>query len=137
MVKYIGEMLFLRAYEYFSLYQQYELNYCSQGSTLNSASIISKKYWPRNVLDKWMGYVDDAIESLQSLKETDIALYNVYYRNVCAERAFISNALVKLHAESLGQDLRKYQQMLLDDLYLCNFGYQNLIADIEKQLSEG
>lgn len=41
--------------------------------------------WPKNLLERWIGYCDQALESLAPLQESDPIMYTVYSNNVTLE----------------------------------------------------
>ena len=70
-------------------------------------------------------------------KDTDTEMYNVYYRNIVAERVFLSYALVNLYGEALGQDINKYCQFFIEDVTLCEMGFAKQIAEMENIIKGG
>lgn len=41
--------------------------------------------WPRNLLERWIGYCNEATDALLPLKKTDPVKYEIYYNNVLLE----------------------------------------------------
>ncbi len=68
-------------------------------------------YWPKHLLDKWMEYIDEAYESIEHLKTTDIDLYNKLHNRINKESLSIRFLLIDLHAGSYSE------QQLLDMKY--------------------
>lgn len=46
---------------------------------------LSQDLWPKNLLERWIGYCDEALEALAPLQESDPIMYTVYSNNVTLE----------------------------------------------------
>ncbi len=66
--------------------------------------IASLQYWPKETLQKWMGYIDEAYASIEKYKETDKELYEVLHKHILQESIFLRYALLELHFGSYHAD---------------------------------
>ncbi|MDR2201844.1 MAG: DUF4838 domain-containing protein [Clostridiales bacterium] len=53
------------------------------------------EYWPKPILDRWMGYVDEAFAAIEPLKSA--ADYNRFYLRIVQESIFPRYALISLY----------------------------------------
>ncbi len=59
--------------------------------------IASLQYWPKETLQRWMGYIDEAYAAIEQYKDTDPALYESLYDHILQESIFPRYALLELH----------------------------------------
>ncbi len=66
--------------------------------------IASLEYWPKETLQRWMDYIDQAYASIEKYKETDAELYEILYKHILQESIFPRYALLELHFGSYYAD---------------------------------
>ena len=110
---------FFYSWREYSLYQLNTLNL--GGSFVTRDDLVgTKKYWTKSILDKWERLVEEAIEKIGYLKETNPKKYQILYRNIVMERVFLDYALVDMYKVELGSELVKYQRNLLEGITLAD-----------------
>ena len=85
--------------KYFDSFRDY-YSYLEQTQKLAGGiftNLRKAEFWPRNLLDKWMGYIDEAYESIEHLKTKDVALYNKLHDRINKESLSIRFLLIDLH----------------------------------------
>ena len=63
-------------------------------------SCVKAKYWPKQLLDRWLGYVEDALDSIEYLKKVDMEKYLVYYDTITTERVSLHYMITTLYGKS-------------------------------------
>lgn len=63
-------------------------------------SCLNSKYWSKQLLDRWEGYINQALESIEYLKQVDMAKYLMYYDTIAVERITVYYMMVKLYGNS-------------------------------------
>ncbi len=66
--------------------------------------ISSLQYWPKETLQKWMTYIDEAYEAIEKYKDTDAELYEILHKHILQESIFVRYALLDLHFGSYYAD---------------------------------
>jgi hypothetical protein len=61
---------------------------------------LKAKYWPKQLLDRWEGYINQALESIEYLKQVDMAKYAMYYDTITTERISIYYMMVNLYGNT-------------------------------------
>ncbi len=61
-------------------------------------------HYPLNKLNEWQGYIEDAYESIESLKESKPNRYNNLYKRINAESIAVRYAMLRIHSMSFTQD---------------------------------
>ena len=56
-----------------------------------------QKFWPKGVLDRFNGYIDDAYAAIQQYRETDSRLYDILKKNIDIESMFPRFATIRLY----------------------------------------
>ncbi len=82
--------------------------------------IAALQYWPKETLQQWMAYIDEAYAAIEPYRQTDEELYGVLYDHILQESIFIRYALLELHfgsypaaeLESLRRQFRSDCEML-------------------------
>ncbi|MBE5739671.1 MAG: DUF4838 domain-containing protein, partial [Clostridiales bacterium] len=64
----------------------------------------TSRHYPLEKLTEWQGYIEDAYESIESLKTTKPNRYNNLSKRINAESIAIRYALIAIHSESYSQD---------------------------------
>ena len=75
-------------------------NYVAGRSSVYS-SLLKKEYWSRNLLLKWRGYSETALELIEQEKNKEENLYRIYSLNIRMERVTLYYMLVKLYENDL------------------------------------
>lgn len=95
-------------------------------SITTGRNVMNKKYWPKSVLDRWNGYIDEALAEIEPLKTQDEELYNRAYKYIVCERVWINYLRFTYHSGSyFADDLRELKQEIVDDIALCKIGRQS------------
>lgn len=63
-------------------------------------NIVNAHYWPQGVLKEWLGYIEQAQESIAPLKETDAALYEKLSDRITLESLSIRHLDLMLYENS-------------------------------------
>ena len=84
-------------------------------------NIAQSRFWPKKLLDRWVGYINEGYEAILPYKTSNRILYEALYNNILLESIFPRFALLnhysgKYSAETL-QELRK---TFRDDCYKVN-----------------
>lgn len=107
----------------FAYYQSDVLGYCGPRSIFYNA--LDKKLWERQLLVDWTAQMTKALEEVESVKNENVALYNVYVKNISTERIAYNYLLLKL-----------YQPMMTDadvELAKSQFYHDQMIANIGRE----
>lgn len=67
--------------------------------------LTDEKFWPKDVLRKWMDNYDRAIEKIAPLKESNPALYESYLDHIMLEKLSTLFLLVELYSYNTSPDL--------------------------------
>ncbi len=123
-------------YEYYNYLISYYA-YLQQNENLPGAVmtfIDTKEFWSVPVLKKIISYMDQAIEDIEPLKESDPARYETVYNRIMRDRCFPMYIMFQLYENEMTQaekieyieDLEKYTKM-----YDMTFTYENVdnVAD--------
>ena len=74
---------------------------CHTYSSLSSGNIYSEiaktEYWPKGLLDRWLGYIDDAYAKIDDYKYSDATLFKVLTNNIKLESIFPRYAEIVHH----------------------------------------
>ena len=62
--------------------------------------MMDVRYWPKNILDQWNGYVEKALSEIEFLKRVDQKMYQNYYDRITMERVSLYYMMVELHKNS-------------------------------------
>ena len=60
---------------------------------------LQKQYWSKQLLDRWLGYINDAIADIEYLKKIDMEAYQTYYDCIVMERVSIYFLIVNLYGK--------------------------------------
>ncbi len=69
------------------------------------------KYWPKQLLDRWYGYINDAIDDINYLKKVDPVKYQEYYDHIVMERISIYYMMYQLYGKGT-----RYSQEFINDI---------------------
>ena len=85
-------------------------------------SIADKKYWPKQVLTQWEGYIEEAYNAIKPLKNTDRTTYDKLYERIEKEGIAIRYHLYELHADTYDPDeLTELRKQCKADLIRLGF----------------
>ncbi len=60
---------------------------------------LQKQYWSKQLLDRWLGYINDAIADIEYLKKVDMEAYQTYYDSILLERISIYYLITNLYGK--------------------------------------
>lgn len=81
---------------------------------------LDQKYWPKTLLERWIGYCDQAIEDLEALKEKDPILYKIYRDNIVLESISPRYLLLDLWSNRFGEsELKDMRNQFRNDCLAC------------------
>ena len=85
-------------------------------------STANKKYWPKQILVQWEGYIEEAYKAIAPLKNTDRALHDTLYERIEKEGIAIRYHLYDLHADTYKPDERmELRQKFKEDIVRLGF----------------
>ncbi len=58
-------------------------------------NIAQSRFWPKKLLDRWVGYIDEGIEAIAPLAKSNQSLYQTIYDNLTLESVFPRYALLE------------------------------------------
>ena len=61
------------------------------------------KFWPQQLLERWVKYCDEALDAIAPVAATDPTLYQTLYGNIVCESVFPRYALIRLYESSYSQ----------------------------------
>ena len=91
---------YFKSFRHWSEYLKENTNIPGQIQT----TISSKKYWPKQILVQWEGYIEEAYKAIAPLKNTDRALHDKLYERIEKEGIAIRYELYNLHASTYDPD---------------------------------
>ena len=59
--------------------------------------ISQPRFWPINILQRWLGYCEDAIKAIEKIKLSNLSLYNKLYKHIVLESIFPQYAILDIH----------------------------------------
>lgn len=66
--------------------------------------LLDRNYWPKDLLETWLGNIDQAFKDIEYLKKVDLKLYNEYYRHIAVERIGVYYLVIELYSTSFNAD---------------------------------
>lgn len=95
-------------------------------SITSGRNVMNKKYWPKTLLDKWHGYIAEALEEIEPLKMQNEALYNTVYKYIVCERVWINYLRFTYYGNSyFASDLKELKEEIVSDIDLCKIGRES------------
>lgn len=83
--------------------------------------------WPKQVLNSWKGYINEALETIGKMKDVDPDMYSKQYFQIVNERVWINYLLVRLYSHNTSDELvSAMKQEVVDD-----FAYTGMNKYIE------
>lgn len=64
---------------------------------VSGTGMLNQLYWPRGVLLEWESYINDALESIEHLKQSDLSLYNTLKDRITLESISIRFLLLQFY----------------------------------------
>ena len=86
---------------------RYAYNLEHEGLTVTRScyAILTKEnYWPKNLLDRWVGLYEQALNAIAPLQYTDPDRFELYEKNIRMERLSIYWSMVKIHENKYAKD---------------------------------
>lgn len=81
---------------------------------------LDQRYWPKTLLERWIGYCEEALAELEPLKEKDENLYNMYSENVILESISPRFLLLDLWSNRFGEsELKEMRNSFRADCMAC------------------
>ena len=84
-----------KEYRVLAAYQTDEMGY--KGSRSIFMNALQEKFWPKNLLARWIDQLYQGIDSLEPLKTTDVSLYDKLVNNVELELVSFLYLYVELY----------------------------------------
>ena len=84
-----------KEYRVLAAYQTDEMGY--KGSRSIFMNALQEKFWPKNLLARWIDQLYQGIDSLEPLKTTDVSLYDKLVNNVEVELVSFLYLYVELY----------------------------------------
>jgi hypothetical protein len=92
----------LRFYESYRVHAEYTVNHVYSAGLAVYMPLLDIRYWPKDILDTWHGFVEDSLSEIEVLKRVDQNLYEQYYDRITLERISLYYLMVELHQNSYG-----------------------------------
>lgn len=86
-------------YRAHAAYMEETLGYGGSRSVFFSA--LNDKFWPKPLLDRWNGYLEEALSKIEYLKQEDIERYYQFYDHITCERLSVTFLLVELYSPNI------------------------------------
>ena len=77
--------------------------------------VVKREYWPKQLLERWIGYMDKAMESIEVYKETNLMLYRQLYNHIAAERIDLYYLYVEIYSNEIDVTLKDSYKLLVRD----------------------
>lgn len=76
---------------------------------------LKPKYWPKQLLDRWVGYIDEALDAIEYLKKVDMVEYQRCYDTITSERISIYFMITSLYGDK-GKYPQEYIEQITADM---------------------
>ncbi|MBE7100862.1 MAG: DUF4838 domain-containing protein [Clostridiales bacterium] len=90
-------------YESYRVHAEYTVNHVYNAGISIYMPLLDVRYWPKNVLDQWNGYVETALSQIEVLKRVDQNAYQRYYDRITLERISLYYMMIELHKDSYSE----------------------------------
>ena len=67
-------------------------------------ALTEPSLWPKDLLQKWLNKIDDALADIAYMKKTEPEKYEVLYKNIVCERVQYEYLLITCHERSFATD---------------------------------
>ena len=96
---YFGESAdsMMNFYKSYRVHAEYTVNHVYSAGVSVYMPMNDVRYWPKNILDQWHGYIEDALSDIEVLKRVDPIAYQQYYDRITLERISVYYLMVELH----------------------------------------
>ena len=103
---YFGESAdaMMKFYTSYRVHAEYTVNHVYAAGTSVYMPMNDVRYWPKNILDQWNGYVEEALSDIEVLKRVNPIAYQQYYDRITLERISLYYLMVELHQNSYSDD---------------------------------
>ena len=87
-------------YKSYRVHAEYTVNNVYSAGVSVYMPMMDVRYWPKNILDQWNGYVEQALSEIEFLKKVDQKMYQNYYDRITMERVSLYYMMIELHKNS-------------------------------------
>jgi hypothetical protein len=114
---------------FFNSYRMNSANNLSKGYT-DLSSIFGNScnatYWPLDLINQWLEYIDEAIDDIEYLKYSNTEVYQMYYDNIVIERVSLYYMIIELYSISFSaSDYNEIVNTFIEDVQRLNITYVN------------
>ncbi len=109
------------------------------GGNMNDieSSLDSAEYFPYATVNQWLNYCDQAYKAIESLKQTDVTLWQYYYDHICTESIMARWMLISYYPGSMDSTVLKQQKSSFkEDVYRLGFTEWSQHNDIGEKVDE-
>lgn len=105
---------YFEAYRSWAQYQKEVLGYGGSRSIFYSA--LKQELWPQRTLDMWLEKIQEALDCIAPLAESDAARYAILYDNITCERNAVIYLLLSLYSGNYSnEEVAQYRRWFRDD----------------------
>lgn len=97
--------------------EKYQKGYVT--GVINQGNFKVEKFWPKNLLEKWSGDIEQAFTAAENIKSYDQGAYDIAYRYLRAERVWVNYLYYSLYGSTIGDKITELKSVLLGDLNYC------------------
>lgn len=99
------------------------------------------EYWPISLLERWLGYMDEAMLAIERYKYVDSDLYESLYKHILIEKTCLQYRMIELHGSNYykNEELIEVKTEVLNNMSRFNMtyletssAYSNLLALADK-----
>lgn len=98
-------------YQSYRVHAEYTVNHVYSAGVSVYMPLNDARYWPKNILDQWNGYVEKALSEIEVLKRVDPIAYQQYYDRITLERISLYYLMVELHKNSYNDDFVQHMKL--------------------------
>lgn len=133
------------AAEMSAFYQEYRawMQYMTdQGWYTGKSSVFNETqkqeaYWPQPVLESWLAHIENAIDEIGYLQDSQPKKYTTAYKAIVAERVFVQYLLYDLHKNDFNKtDLKALKLQLKDDILQLGMSHLWELVPVQDFLTE-
>lgn len=107
----VGADSMMDFYQSYRVHAEYTVNYVYSAGVSVYMPMNDVRYWPKNILDQWNGYVETALSEIEVLKRVDPNAYQQYYDRITLERISLYYLMVELHKDSYNDDFVQHMKL--------------------------
>ena len=101
----------MKFYQSYRVHAEYTINHVYSAGVSVYMPLNDVRYWPKNILDQWNGYVETALSEIDVLKRVDPIAYQQYYDRITLERISLYYLMVELHKDSYSDEFVQYMKL--------------------------